>query len=544
MVSASPVDADSRAGGTRGLPRRLSKRFRNSTRRFMRAPDAEDTPAEQEPAPERRRTSFNRVRSKKKGAPRSYTHNDLDVLAPSGAEDALDDLGIEVVHVEEEVPIELPQRTHRYPKPNRVAEEVEPTQSTARPKKQSFLQRLRSSGPTSLASGLSTATAPQAAVESEDVAATRTPRRTDPRPLPRGRSFLLPNKSLTRRESKSRKDGALSPRSIAQHTTGTPGSSSGDSAQPAPAIRTSNRLLGFLPGQGRLRLHDLYATDVSDLLGSGTFAEVYSGIDRATLEPVAIKTIDVVLGDREVRKAIECEKKIFKVNLDHPNIVRTHNIFVTMRNTHIVLDLMSGSLEEVMKLERRLNEERTRIVMFHLLKAMHYLRQKNVVHRDIKPDNMLFVRDETGAVCFKLSDFGLAEILTLRKNGRMAATGTYGTPFFASPEVINDEEYDCAADMWSAGVMMYFLLSGLQPFDGPNPREVMRRARTGIVDFPERYWADRGISPDAVKLIKSMLRVRPSRRPTPEEAMHHKWFGSLCDDTSLKESFRSRSPLI
>lgn len=100
---------------------------------------------------------------------------------------------------------------------------------------------------------------------------------------------------------------------------------------------------------------------------------------------------------------------------------------------------------------------------------MSYLHSKNIVHRDIKPENILFNNKDV----LKLVDFGTSKITDSRK-----MKNTYGTPYYVAPEVL-DENYDLKCDIWSCGVILYILITGVPPFNGPTEFDIMERVKEG-----------------------------------------------------------------
>ncbi len=120
--------------------------------------------------------------------------------------------------------------------------------------------------------------------------------------------------------------------------------------------------------------------------------------------------------------------------------------------------LQGGELFSKIKQSQFFSEKTAKEYMKMILQGVNYLHSKNIVHRDIKPENILF--DGTGHL--KLVDFGTSKFAGKRK-----MKNTYGTPYYVAPEVLS-EEYDIKCDIWSCGVILYILLSGSPPFNGPS----------------------------------------------------------------------------
>eukprot|EP01098_Paradermamoeba_levis_P012235 TRINITY_DN5308_c0_g1_i3.p1 TRINITY_DN5308_c0_g1~~TRINITY_DN5308_c0_g1_i3.p1 ORF type:complete len:190 (+),score=39.47 TRINITY_DN5308_c0_g1_i3:391-960(+) len=149
------------------------------------------------------------------------------------------------------------------------------------------------------------------------------------------------------------------------------------------------------------------------------------------------------------------------------------------------------------------------------LEAVAYLHENKIVHRDIKPENLLL--DSHGNL--KLTDFGLSSLYSTQ--GLMLTC--CGTPDYVAPEVLKCEMggYDMEADMWSLGVVLYFMLCEHLPFDNLNQDNLFESIMRGDYDFPEQYWAD--VSESAKDLVQRLLVVDPMKRFTAKQALQHPW---------------------
>ncbi|KAI4981307.1 hypothetical protein ZWY2020_021792 [Hordeum vulgare] len=153
-----------------------------------------------------------------------------------------------------------------------------------------------------------------------------------------------------------------------------------------------------------------------------------------------------------------------------------------------------------------------------VLAACH---RRGVAHRDVKPDNLLFDA-ATGAL--KLADFGSAEWFG---DGR-PMSGLVGTPYYVAPEVVAGREYGEKVDVWSAGVVLYMMLSGAVPFYGATAPEIFEAVLRGNLRFPPRAFAD--VSPEAKDLMRRMLCKDVSRRLSAEQVLRHPWIASCGGD--------------
>lgn len=115
--------------------------------------------------------------------------------------------------------------------------------------------------------------------------------------------------------------------------------------------------------------------------------------------------------------------------------------------------------------------------MVQILRALSFCHRKGIVHRDIKPENLLLDKSADDAI-IKVIDFGTSQFT----NGRASLKGRFGTLFYVAPEVLNNN-YNFKCDIWSAGVILYILLSGQTPFNGRNNKEVLEKIRCGRFGF-------------------------------------------------------------
>jgi serine/threonine protein kinase len=262
--------------------------------------------------------------------------------------------------------------------------------------------------------------------------------------------------------------------------------------------------------------------EIGRLLGSGGFAEVRVGTHRQTKEQVAVKIIDkkamAAIDEESLRREIQILQMV-----QHPNIVTYRDCFETEAKVYLVMELLEGG-ELLYQVGKRTSggaqsytEDDARHLMLQILSAIAYLHSRGIVHRDLKPENLLF-KDKTPQSPLKLCDFGLSSFVT-DKNA--ALTQWCGTPDFTAPEVINQKGYDQQVDMWSAGVILYLLLSGTLPFQDNNTLKVYQKIRKGQYDMSGGVWEI--ISAEAKDLIAHMLMVEPSQRITAQQALQHMW---------------------
>jgi len=154
--------------------------------------------------------------------------------------------------------------------------------------------------------------------------------------------------------------------------------------------------------------------------------------------------------------------------------------------------------------------------MEQILSAVLYLHKHDFIHRDLKPENIIFeTKDPKSKI--KVIDFGTS--CSYQKGSKLKQK--LGTPYYIAPEVLK-KSYDEKCDVWSSGVIMYILLCGYPPFNGPNDKIIFQRVLEGNFAFPEEDWS--GISKQAKDMIKKMLSYDPAKRISTADSLQHEWF--------------------
>jgi len=269
--------------------------------------------------------------------------------------------------------------------------------------------------------------------------------------------------------------------------------------------------------------------DMRTLLGSGNFSEVRLGVQIEVGEKYAVKVIDKkkfmnFQNKRESHLSLRSEAEVL-TSLDHPGIVRFHEWFETDTQLFLAMELLQGGdlLQYILE-HGCFREDVARRLFGDICKAVRYLHDRSIVHRDLKPENILLNCKVVDEMMPKLADFGLA-----RKNMKTKDCKTFcGTPHYFAPEVIHtfrDKEcgqpsgYGTQADMWSLGVILYIMLSGLPPFEEDGLYEQILE---GKYEFDVREWTE--VSEEARELVKQLMTVDPKARLTIQQALAHKWF--------------------
>ena len=256
-------------------------------------------------------------------------------------------------------------------------------------------------------------------------------------------------------------------------------------------------------------------------LGDGSYGSVYLAINLMTKANVAMKKINKIkeneVDDMEIKNEIDILKK-----LDHPNTAKILEFYSTPKAYYIVTDYCScGELYNQIKHEY--NENQLAVLFYQLFSALTYLHTNNIVHRDLKLENILISEIEkdkkTGKKYFwiKIIDFGTAKIFEKNKKEKAIV----GSSYYIAPEVLQ-KAYNEKCDTWSAGVILYMLIVGRAPFDGADDEEIIENIKKG--KFNAKHKKLVASSNEVQDLVKKLLEVNVNKRLSAQEALKHPWF--------------------
>lgn len=263
-----------------------------------------------------------------------------------------------------------------------------------------------------------------------------------------------------------------------------------------------------------------------DLLGKGSFADVYSATRKEDGKEVAIKAIDMHAANFEPGD-LDIEIKVL-MTVDHTNIIKLFEVFESSAHFYMVLEKIDGGELFDHIIERGHYSEATAAgIMKQLLDALAHMHDKNLVHRDLKPENLLYHEDPDGEITIKIADFGLSAVV----DHNSLLTVACGSPGYVAPEILLQRPYDEAVDAWSAGVILYILLSGLTPFAGETDQDLYKAIVTADYSFDGPEW--NGISDGAKELITGLLDLNPKSRLSPAQALRSDWITSDAPDMHL-----------
>lgn len=252
---------------------------------------------------------------------------------------------------------------------------------------------------------------------------------------------------------------------------------------------------------------------LTEKIGQGTYAVVYKGFKKGdTRDIVAVKCIKKSSLSKSSTENLLREIEILK-SLNHEHIVTLKDFQWDDDNIFLILEYCSGGdLSAYIKRYRRLPEQIARKFLRQLALALKYIRDKNISHMDLKPQNLLI---ESKFNCsLKVGDFGFAQYLL----GKEAHDNLRGSPLYMAVEMFNSDSYDASVDLWSTGVILFETLFGYAPFASKTFEDLEKKIRS---DDPIIIPSHPTVSPQCKDLLTRLLQRDPKQRITFEAFFQH-----------------------
>ncbi|XP_020647678.3 serine/threonine-protein kinase 36 isoform X1 [Pogona vitticeps] len=246
---------------------------------------------------------------------------------------------------------------------------------------------------------------------------------------------------------------------------------------------------------------------VLEMIGEGSFGRVYKGRRKYSALVVALKFIPKVGRSQKELKNLQREIEIMR-GLHHPNIVQMLDSFETDKEVVVVTDYAEGELFQILQDDGNLPEEQVQVIASQLVSALYYLHSHRILHRDMKPQNILLGK---GGIV-KLCDFGFARAMSINT---MVLTSIKGTPLYMSPELVEEKPYDHTADLWSVGCILYELYVGTPPFYTNSIFQLVSL----IIKDPIKWPKD--MSPHFKSFLQGLLTKDPRQRLSWPELLYH-----------------------
>ena len=256
-------------------------------------------------------------------------------------------------------------------------------------------------------------------------------------------------------------------------------------------------------------------------IGAGSSASVYLAEHIRSKKQVAIKRI-------QKSKLLKFQKGIDNLKheisilqeLSHDHISQLFAVYESEEFVYMVMEyLPEGTLGKRLNKKGKFDEASAKTLIRGLLETLDYLHSKDIVHRDLKLENLMMVNETDHEI--KLIDFGLAFKCTCLESSKC------GSPGYVAPEIMLNESYDSKVDVFSAGVILYLLLVGKHPFEGRNEKKIMEN------NILVNYKMSKKLSQGAQEVLRFMLTQDPEMRLSARELLQHSWISGEKDSPSF-----------
>lgn len=256
-------------------------------------------------------------------------------------------------------------------------------------------------------------------------------------------------------------------------------------------------------------------------IGKGAYSTVYKAYHNDLSKIFAVKEINISIHKKNIERFRE---EIFLMNkFDHQNILKLYETIEDDNYIYLILEYCeNGDLKNFLN-KRPMKEKNVRRFMKQIVSGLQYLNNKNVYHRDLKPQNILLTKDYT----IKISDFGLAKTC---ESDTLLDT-ICGSPMYMAPEIMKYKKYDTKADLWSLGVIFYQMLTGKTPYTARSHSELMNNIENQEIVFPKCI----RVTKEGLDLLLKLLQKKSDERMTWEELFKHTWL----NDENIEHLFQT-----
>ena len=259
-------------------------------------------------------------------------------------------------------------------------------------------------------------------------------------------------------------------------------------------------------------------------LGEGSYGKTYKVKNKDSSDIRAMKQMDKVkIPDMNLFKN---EINIMSI-LDHPNIIKLYEIFEDEKYFYLIIEYCDGGelLHRIRERNEKGNpfkEKEIAEIFKEIISAISYCHDNNVVHRDLKLENILFLnKNENSEI--KIIDFGVSTILEKKENKIKRLNSKIGTVYYMSPEILKGS-YTELCDIWACGVILYIMVFGFPPFNGNNDKEIYESIKKGKIEFPNK------ISKNLKDLFNHML-CSEKTRFNAKQVLDHIWIKKKAPDS-------------
>lgn len=259
--------------------------------------------------------------------------------------------------------------------------------------------------------------------------------------------------------------------------------------------------------------------EIESVLGSGGMSVVYRAVHKLMNKVVAIKVMSEEMTKLETSvKRFQLEAQAVS-RLNHPNVVVVHDFGMTSgrkANPFMVMDYLEGTaLDEIIDSEGQLDIARALNIFIQAAKGLAHAHEKGIIHRDVKPGNLVITKDEQGNEIVKLVDFGIAKIKieSGQEADKLTKSGeAFGTCEYMSPELCRGKEIDARSDMYSLGCLMFEALTGRCPFTADNYLQILQMQIFNDAPLMNEIRPDLKFPEELERIVHRTLEKKPEAR--------------------------------
>ncbi|CAD8213286.1 unnamed protein product [Paramecium octaurelia] len=263
---------------------------------------------------------------------------------------------------------------------------------------------------------------------------------------------------------------------------------------------------------------------INKLIGKGNFAKVYSAQKKSDQSLYAVKAFDKLkFQDIRIDKPALIKELSIMRKMDFRGVIKLHEVYENDNYIFLVCELLEGG-ELFNQMKGKAYDEKTVAnIMYRILQSIDYIHSMGVLHRDIKPENLI-LRTKGDMADVVIADFGLADYYN--------PSGDYmfkrcGTPGYVAPELLQDKIYDFKVDIFSAGVLMFIMLTGASPFKAKSYDEIVMKNYHCQIEYS--LINNHPLSEEAIHLLRALLEKNADLRISTELALQHQWFQKQAD---------------